>query len=89
VVTTPSGRPVAGSVVTKHFQDHLAKTGLHVRRFHELRHGYATLLLTQGVDLRLVMELLGHTQLSMSLVYTHVVSELQRDAAHRLSELFP
>jgi integrase len=88
VFTTPSGRPMSGSTVTSQFQARLRAAGLSVRRFHELRHGYATLLLAQGVDMRVIMELLGHTQLSMSMVYTHVVNDLQRDAARRLSELF-
>jgi integrase len=51
-------------------------------RFHDLRHSAATLLLAQGVPLRVVMEVLGHSRIAVtSDIYTHVVPSLLGDAA--------
>jgi integrase len=57
-------------------------------RFHDLRHSCATLLLVQGVSPRVVMEILGHSDIAMTMnTYSHVVPELQREAASRMDSL--
>ena len=56
-------------------------------RIHDLRHTTATLLLAQGVHPRVVMELLGHSQVSLTLdTYSHVLPGLQAEAAKRMDE---
>ena len=53
-------------------------------RLHDLRHSCATLLLVQGVSPRVVIETLGHSQVSLTLnTYSHVLPALQEDAASR------
>ena len=88
VFCRPNGYPLSGSVVTHRFQELLSRAGIARRRFHDLRHSCATLLLAQGVPARVVMDVLGHSQISLTLnTYTHVLPELKRDAADRMNEL--
>jgi integrase len=62
--------------------------GLPNRRFHDLRHSCATLLLAQGVSPRVVMDVLGHSQISLTMnTYAHVLPELRREAADRMNDL--
>ncbi len=87
VFTTATGRPLQGSNVTRAFQQLLAGAGLRRQRFHDLRHSCASLLLAQGVHPRVVMEILGHSQIALTMnTYSHVLPPLQREAAARMDE---
>ena len=88
VFTTSIGTPMDGSRVSKQFRTALAKAGLPHKRFHDLRHTAATLLLAQGVHPRVVMETLGHSQISVTMnTYSHVLPVLQRDAADKMNAI--
>ena len=58
-------------------------------RLHDLRHSCATLLIAKGVHPRVVMEVLGHSQISITMnTYGHVTAEAQRSAAQAMDGLF-
>ncbi|MFJ6836843.1 tyrosine-type recombinase/integrase [Streptomyces sp. NPDC091209] len=81
VFTSPSGKPVEGSTLTRQFGKLCYQAQIRRIRFHDLRHTCATLLLEQGVDLVTIKDLLGHSQIHITAdVYAHVRPRLQRNA---------
>lgn len=56
------------------------------RRLHDARHTAATLLLAQDVPQRVVMEILGHSRITMTSRYQHVADAMQRDAARKMGD---
>jgi integrase len=88
VFTSSIGTPLDGRNVTQRFQAQVERAGLPRQRFHDLRHGCASLLLAQGVSPRVVMETLGHSQIGLTLgTYSHVIPALQRDAADQMERV--
>jgi len=86
VFTDEAGRPLTSFHVSRRFSKLLNLAGLPTMRYHDLRHGAASLMAAQGVAARVAMEILGHAQVSTTMnIYTHVAPELQQDAAERLS----
>lgn len=89
VFTTMIGTPIDARNVVRHFHETLELAGLPRIRFHDLRHTAASLLLVQGVEPRVIMETLGHSQISLTMnTYSHVMPAMQQVAADRIDELF-
>ncbi|KWW98988.1 putative integrase [Carbonactinospora thermoautotrophica] len=88
VFTTRTGRPIEGRNLYRSFTRIAAAAGLPVIRLHDTRHGCATLLAAQGVQPRVIMEILGHSQIGVTMnVYTHVVQDSQREALAHMDRL--
>ena len=58
------------------------------KKFHSLRHTYATLLLSKGVDLLTVSKLLGHSSIKITEIYTHVIPQLKISAVNKINNIF-
>lgn len=58
-------------------------------RLHDLRHSTATYLLAKSVPHRVVMELMGHSQISMTMRYQHILPAMLEEEMARLATVFP
>ncbi|MDQ2914684.1 MAG: site-specific integrase [Chloroflexota bacterium] len=89
VFASEVGGPLDGSnVLRRAFYPLLRRAGLPRVRFHDLRHSAATLMLSRGVPLKIVSEILGHSQISITAdTYMHVTPGMQREAASALDAL--
>lgn len=82
------GRPVLYAV-NDSFNRILKRAALPHIRFHDLRHSHATALLGAGVNPKIVSERLGHSTISLTMdVYSHVLPDMQREAAAKIDRLF-
>ena len=88
VFTSSKGTPLDGPNVNHRLQKLLEQAGLPRQRFHDLRHGCASLLLAAGVPPRTIMGVLGHSQISLTLnTYSHLSPALEQDAADALDRM--
>lgn len=67
-----SGAPVTRIIIWQVVSKHAARAGLRDVHPHTLRHSFATHLLAGGADLRVVQEMLGHSNIKTTQIYTHV-----------------
>ncbi|MBX9988052.1 site-specific integrase [Priestia aryabhattai] len=57
-------------------------------RFHDLRHTHATLLLSKGINVKVISERLGHSNIKVTLdTYSHVLPTMQEEVARKLNEI--
>lgn len=82
VFTSGAGTLVEPRNLSRFFDQLIAAAGVRRIRFHDLRHTCASLLLAQGVPARVVMDVLGHSQLAITTdLYSHVMPTALREAA--------
>ena len=71
------------------FKDILTDNNIKPRKFHNLRHTYATRLFERGVNPKTVQKLLGHSKLTVTMdTYTHVLDNVKEKAVNELDILF-
>lgn len=84
VFARPDGKPVDPADDWAEWKALARVAGVRESRPHDARHTAATLLLEQGVDIRVVQDILGHSTLAVTRRYTHVTDRLATDAAERM-----
>lgn len=84
VFSSQSGNPLDPSNVKKPFFAALKRAGLRKIRFHDLRHSFASQLVSASVPLKVVQELLGHASITMTLRYAHLAPGVTKSAVEVL-----
>jgi integrase len=89
VFNRPGGEPLNPDAVSIQFKRRAARLGLPPVRFHDLRHGWATMALEAGEHPKVVAEQLGHASVRVTLdTYSHVAPGVQREAVTRVASRF-
>ena len=83
------GIMIPHNITKRSFKKYLVNAGLsRETRFHALRHTAATLLLASGVNVKVVSEMLGHSNVSITLsIYAHVLPHMQQSAVSAMDTL--
>ena len=84
----PDGKPFSPSSLSHMFARVLKRNNLPSIRFHDLRHINATLMLKNNIPAKIASERLGHSTVGITLdLYSHVLKEMQEDAALKLDSI--
>lgn len=82
------GTPLDHRNLYREYKALLAEAGLPSIRFHDLRHTAASLMLQENIHPKILQEMLGHSDISLTLgTYSHILPGIQRDAANKLDDL--
>jgi integrase len=89
IFCTSVGGPLDGTNVYRSLRRVLVKNEIRRVGLHALRHSAASLMLAEGVPMKVVQEILGHSSYQLTAnTYSHIAPDLRRDAAKRLDALF-
>jgi integrase len=80
------GKRITGGYLSHTFKRYIREAGLNVKlHFHSLRHTFATWLVQRSVSIYEVQKLLGHSSITMTQVYSHLVTEELHSAVEKIS----
>ena len=89
VFCTRKGGYLRQHTVRLQFYRLLKQAGLPQIHVHDLRHSAATLLRSMGVDLKVIQQILGHSNLDITAnIYSHVLPSMQEEAVEKMNKLF-
>lgn len=88
VFTDGDSEPIHPHAVYEAFRRIVSNAGIPTMRFHDLRHTHGSLLIAEGVPVKVVSERLGHAHIAHTLqIYQHVLPGMQADAARTAERL--
>lgn len=83
-----NGNPLRAKNISYQWKKILKDCNIPHKKFHAIRHTYASMLLKNGVDIETVAELMGHTAISITQIYLHSSANQKQDAVNKLNYLF-
>lgn len=82
------GNALKGKNVSTKWSKILSACNIPHKKFHSIRHTYASMLLKNGVDIETVAELMGHTAIGITQIYLHSSQSQKEKAVNKLNSLF-
>lgn len=88
IIVHPDGKPIYPEYLSQMLTKLQKKANLPQCRFHDLRHLCATIMLLQGVNVKVAQERLGHKDITTTMnIYSHVLPSSAREAAEKIGSL--
>jgi integrase len=89
VFCRPNGDYIKSITLYRQFLRVVEEAGLPRIRFHDLRHTAATLLLSMGVEMKVIQDILGHSDMGTTAnIYSHVLPAMRQEAMGKMDTLF-
>ena len=89
VCTLEDGTPITTNYISKTFPRKVKQYNFPSIRFHDLRHSFATIALSNGIHPKIVQEILGHSDIKITLqTYSHVIPVLHGDSMDKIEKMF-
>ena len=88
IIVHPDGKPIYPEYVSQMFTKLQKRANLPKCRFHDLRHLCASIMVKQGVEVKVAQERLGHKDITTTMnIYAHVLPGSAREAAEKIGQL--
>ncbi len=89
VCTHKNGKPLDTNYVAKTFPRKIQRYHFTPIRFHDLRHSFATIALTNGIHVKVIQEILGHSDIKVTLeTYSHVLPVVHENSMAKITKAF-
>lgn len=89
VCTLRDGKPLTTNYIAKTFPRKVKQHKYPPIRFHDLRHSFATMALSNGIHPKVVQEILGHSDIKITLqTYSHVIPVMHGDSMDKIEKMF-